>query len=159
MSARSRRRLAALVAVPFIAVGAIAGTAQAQRASGVPPTTFPPADGYDIDAVLRRSRELDAGRERSGPPDDKRYDAWSRRQETLRSRELETTRRHEAETRERLQSEQRRQTLQSMRPPSQQRSVGEQILDAETFNRVRNDAERARREADDAIPLLWRDKR
>ncbi|MBL8698665.1 MAG: hypothetical protein JNK67_09850 [Alphaproteobacteria bacterium] len=150
-----RRR--ALLVLAMLAAAA-AAPALAQRKSGVPPTTFPPADGYDIDAVLRRSRELDAGRERSGPPDDSRYDAWSRERELRRDRTLESTRQREIETRERLQSEQRRQTLRAMQPPSQQRSPGDQILDAEKFNRLRDDAERARRDADDAIPLLWRQR-
>lgn len=149
-----RRHLAAAALLVALATTG----AEAQRASGVPPTTFPPADGYDIDAVLRRSRELDAGRERSGPPDDRRYDAWSRERDGDRERTMRSLSARERETRERLQAEQRRQTLQSMRPTSQQRSPGEQILDAERFDRLRNDAERARREADDAIPLLWRSR-
>lgn len=115
-------------------------------------------DGWDIDRILRRSRELDA-QHRAVVPDERRYDAWSRRVEQSRATAVETARRREAETRRRFESEAAAQRLESMRARSVPRTSGDAIRDQETYSRLRHEAEQARRAADDEIPRMWREQR
>jgi hypothetical protein len=71
----------------------------------------------------------------------------------------DAARERESEARRRHQSEAAAQRLDSMHRPSVPKSEGERLHDQETLSRLRDEAERARRAADDEIPRLWRDRR
>lgn len=151
-------RAAALAAVLLALVaGAMPALAQKSQAPGMQ-GGLSNEEGWDIDRILRRSRELDA-QTRAVVPDEKRYDAWSRRVDQSRGSALNAARRHEAETRRRFESEAAAQRLESMRARSVPRTSGEAIQDQETYSRLRQDAEQARRAADDQIPRMWREQR
>jgi Spy/CpxP family protein refolding chaperone len=145
---------AALLALVAGAMPATAQKSQTPSAQG----GLANEEGWDIDRILRRSRELDA-QTRAVVPDERRYESWSRRVEKSRATALDSARRREAETRRRFDSEAAAQRLESMRARSVPRSSGEAIQDQETYSRLRQDAERARRAADDEIPRMWREQR
>lgn len=132
--------------------------ASAQNSGRTPPATLYSEDGYDIDRILQRSRELDA-QERRVVPDDKNWDAWNRRQQNSRTVDLDRARSRESTARNDYQRARAAERLQSMHPAGPGRSAGDALRDHDTVNRLKLDSERARRVADDAIPLLWRDRR
>jgi hypothetical protein len=150
---------AALALAVLASTLAAAGPADAQR-SQAPAVQGGLAneEGWDIDRILRRARELDA-QTRAVVPDERRYDAWARRVEGSRGAAVENARRREAETRRRFEGEAAAQRLESMRARSVPRTGGEAIRDQETFSRLRQEAEQARRAADDEIPRMWREQR
>lgn len=149
-------RAAVARAVLALALAA-AGSAAAQQVP-VPQGGLANEEGWDIDRILRRSRELDA-QTRAVVPDERRYDAWSRRVEQSRTTALEAARRRETDARRRFESEAAAQRLESMRARSVPRTSGDAIRDQETYSRLRQDAEQARRAADDEIPRMWREQR
>jgi hypothetical protein len=149
----------ALVLAAFAAALLAAGPAAAQESPPrIPEGGLANEEGWDIDRILRRSRELDA-QTRAVVPDERRYESWSRRVERSRGAAVENARRREAETRRRFESEAAAQRLDSMRARSVPRTGGEAIRDQETFSRLRHEAEQARRAADDEIPRMWREQR
>lgn len=152
---RAAVRLAVLLVA--LVAGAAPATAQKSQAPGVQ-GGLANEEGWDIDRILRRSRELDA-QTRAVVPDERRYEAWSRRVEQSRGAAIEKARRREAETRRRFDSEAAAQRLESMRARSVPRTSGDAIRDQETYSRLRQEAEQARRAADDEIPRMWREQR
>jgi hypothetical protein len=129
---------------------AIAGAAPAQevREGSVPNTMLAPADGWDIDALLRRAREQEQRYI------DRRYPEYLDQQQraTVR-RELPAAQQRELDARRVYEAERGRVQLESGGPP---KSAGERILERDTLQRQQLDAERARRAYDDSIPNLWR---
>ncbi len=150
---RARSIIASLVALLISGAPTLA-----QNSGRTPPATLYSEDGYDIDRILQRSREMDAV-ERRVVPDDKNYDAWNRKQQKSRAVDLERARNREAETRRNYDRARAAERLQSMHPAGPARSSGDALRDHDTLNRLKLESERARRDADDAVPLLWRDRR
>lgn len=146
------------VALTLALIGAPPASAQTAGTAGRGDAGLANEEGWDIDRILRRSRELDA-QTRAVLPDERRYQDWSRRVEQSRDKTTKAARRREAETRRRYESEAAAQRLESMRQPSVPRAAGDQLRDQETLSRLRDDAERARRAADDEIPRMWREQR
>ncbi len=142
-------------AAPLLIVIALLGTAAPATAQI---GTLYSEDGYDIDRILQRSRELDATSRRV-VPDDRNYESWNRKQQGARSRDLERARSRESTARHDYDRARAAERLQSMRSAGPPRSAGDALRDHDTLNRLKLESERARRDADDAIPLLWRDRR
>jgi hypothetical protein len=80
-------------------------------------------------------------------------------QQTSRTKGADTARERESEARRRHESEAAAQRQDSMTRPSVPKSEGDRLRDQETLSRLRDEAERARRAADDEIPRMWRDRR
>jgi hypothetical protein len=141
-----------------LALATATAPVRGQVLEGVP-SVLPSEDGYDIDRILRRARELDAR-----PRDDRVYRAWEARQDRIRREARDAGAAREQLARQRYEAERSRQMLDAARPrsstsPSDGPLLGDRLRDAETLTRLRIDAERARREADDQVPLMWRERR
>lgn len=132
--------------------------AQASRSGSGGEAGLANEQGWDIDRILRRARELDA-QTRAVLADDRHYQDWSRRVERAGGKAVDTARSRESEARRRHDAEAAAQRLDSMHHPSVPKSEGERLRDQETLSRLRDEAERARRAADDEIPLMWRGRR
>lgn len=141
-----RARPALALALALLAAPA---AAQQDKPSPVVPQMLAPADGYDVDAVLRRAREQE---ERYN---DRRYPAYQEQQQRAGStRELDLARTREHEARRTYDAERNRTQLDSM--TRGEGTAAQRTFERETLHREKLDAERARRSADDAIPSLWR---
>jgi hypothetical protein len=148
----STRLLAVILPLALAAPAA----AQQERA-GVPKRTLAPADGWDVDELLRRSREMEKQYQ------DTRYPEYREQQGRADSRRaLSATGQAEFDARNRAEAARNRARLE---PPAGRaagdptvRGVpdGAAIRERETLQRERLDAERARRAYDDSIPSLWR---
>lgn len=120
-----------------------------QNRFGLPNETMPPADGYDVDALLRRSREMTESYQR-----DDRYPLYLEQQGRAASeRALSTTGQREFDTRRTYQSDLNRARMDAVNP---NRTEADRILQHDQLQRERTDSERARRSYDDSIPSLWR---
>jgi len=140
-------RRAALLLAAWLAV---AGGAAAQevREGSVPNQMFAPADGYDVDDLLRRAREQEQRYI------DRRYPVYlEQQQKATIQRELPAAQQRELDARRVYEAERNRVRNEQGGPP---RTAGERMLDHDTLQRQQIDAERARRSYDDSIPNLWR---
>jgi hypothetical protein len=128
---------------------AAAPAAAQQNRPGLPNETMPPADGYDVDALLRRSRELTESYQR-----DDRYPLYLEQQGRAASgRALSTTGQREYDTRRIYESDLNRARMDAVNP---NRTEADRMIQRDQLQRERADFERSRRAYDDSIPSLWR---
>src|SRR5262249_1681922 len=126
---------ALVIALAALLAAAPPAPAQQNR-FGLTNETMPPADGYDVDALLRRSREMTESYQR-----DDRYPLYLEQQGRAASdKALSTTGQRELDTRRTYQSDLNRARIDSINPS---RTESDRMFQRDQLQRDRTDFERA----------------